>query len=340
MSKLALCAVVCAIFVQGCGGGHSVSVDQLKSSEIDALCDRLVRCGDVADKAFCVAVYDQLFNDGTLKADQANGSISYDDKLAGECIDALGGASCDPTTQDNRVEPQSCKDAVKGNRHAGDACYNDLQCSSGSCNITNTTCGMACCAGTCAMDPPAAVAIGQSCASAPCVDGAYCDGTSTCAALIAIGGTCTTDNACAYGSVCAGTTTMTCTATPKAGDACLQHQGGTDCVVTGLVCDATTHCVALLDKGATCDPNAPMCKEDLYCDTTTTQCTARPGDGATCDPNVGCAPPDTCVVTGTATTGTCTAPMANGAACQNDSDCQSNFCDTTMSKCADPTVCS
>jgi hypothetical protein len=333
MTRLGICAFVCAIFVQGCGGGSSsVPVGQVKDSEINEICDRLVRCGAVADKAFCVAAYEQIFNDSSLTAGVANGSISYDDKLAGECLDALGGASCDPSSQDNRVEPQACKDAIKGNRHMGDACYFDTQCSSDSCNITNTNCGMACCAGTCNADPPTAVAIGQSCATAPCVDGAYCNSAQTCAALVAIGGTCTGDSDCAYGSVCAGSTTLACAATPKAGDACLMHNGGNDCVVTGLICDSTTHCAALLDKGATCDPQAPLCKEDLMCDPTSMKCVNYAADGAACSQTQPCAPPDHCAITGT--TGTCTAPSPTGTACTNSSDCQSDNCDTTTNLCA------
>jgi hypothetical protein len=336
MTRLGICAVVCAIFVQGCGGGSSVSLDQFKDQDINTLCDRLVRCGVVSDKAFCVAVYQQLYNDANLKAGVANGSISYDPNLAGQCLDTLDGASCDPSSMDSRVEPQACKDAVKGNRHPGDACYFDLQCSSDTCNITNPNCGMACCAGMCGPDPAAPAAIGSSCAMTTCVDGAYCDATQKCAALLAIGMSCQSNNECAYGSVCAGATTPVCTATPKAGDPCINQFGTNTCVADGLLCDATTHCVGLLDKGATCDPQNSACKGDLACDPTTMKCTVFPSDGQPC--TTGCQPPDTCVINGTA--GTCTPPQANGAACQNSRQCTSGFCDPTTNMCATATVCS
>jgi hypothetical protein len=335
MTRLALICVL----VSACGG---VGVNDLKNQEIDALCDRLARCGQISDKQTCIDVYNRLFNDDQLKAGVGNGSITYDDGKAGDCIDAIRGESCDLSSKDNRVEPESCKDAVKGTRKQGDPCYFNGECTSNSCAAPTGTCTMACCAGTCNADPPAAVAIGKSCADAPCVDGAYCDDTTTCVALIAQNAACASSSNCTYGTICAGQTgALTCTPTPKAGDTCLLEDGAfATCSTEGLDCDSTNHCVALLDKGATCGDATPPCKGDLTCDPSTLKCGSPPADGQACTDQ--CASPDHCVINGTTGQGTCTAPLANGMPCQSSSDCNSNFCDQSQQTpvCADRTVCS
>jgi hypothetical protein len=336
MTRLALlCALVAA-----CGG---ISINDLKSSEIDALCDRLVRCGQVASKQECIDLYDRVFSDAQLKAGVGNGSITYDDGKAGDCVDALRGESCDDASKDARVLPQACKDAVHGNRKQGDPCYFGAQCTSQKCTPPTGTCTMTCCAGTCAADPPAPAAIGQSCMTAACVDGSYCDATQTCVALIAANAACTSSTQCTYGTLCAGasTTALACTPTPKAGDPCA-NEGGSfpTCDTIGLACDATNHCVALLDKGATCDPNANLCKGDLMCDATAHTCQQRPGTGQPC--TTVCAEPDTCKIDTTTGAGTCVAPLANGMQCQSSNDCASTYCDQSKAPavCADKTVCS
>jgi hypothetical protein len=334
MTRLGLSVLACALFVTGCGG---VSVNDLKTKDIDALCDRLVRCGAISSKAVCVAAYSQFLDDKQLKAGVANGSIKYDDGKAGDCIDALSNESCDASSKDARVQPQACTDAIKGNRKQGEMCYFGGQCTSGSCTPPQT-CTMACCAGTCDMDPPAAVAVGQSCEAAPCVDGAYCDATAVCAALIPEGQACQSSFECSYGTVCAGTTTMVCTKAPKVGDPCLVGTGGNACVVTGLRCDSTMHCAQLLDPGATCDPQNNLCKQDLLCDATSLKCTTLPTDGQPC--TQACSPPDRCVIPQGAQTGTCMPLLSNGSTCTSSDDCASGFCDTgATNTCIDEMVC-
>ncbi len=332
MTRLAL---LCA-FVAACGG---ISIDDFKNQEIDAFCEREVRCGVIADKAACVASLEQTPSDAQLKAGVGNGSITYDGGKAGDCVDAIRNESCDRTSMSYRVSPQACEDAAKGNRKQGDPCYFDQQCTSRSCAPPTGTCTMTCCAGTCDPDPPAAAAIGQSCMNVACVDGAYCDQTQTCVALIAANAACTSNNQCTYGTLCAGpsTTSLTCTPAPKAGDACVK-QGGMfpTCDVDGLQCDATQHCVALLDQGAVCGAGQPSCKGGLMCDPTAHTCQPLPGDGQAC--TTGCAAPDHC----DQTSGTCVPPLANGTQCTGNQQCQSDFCDQSQQPavCATKTVCS
>ena len=332
MTRLALlCALVAA-----CGG---ISLNDLKNEEVDAYCDRLVRCGSIGDKAQCVAQLGLLFNDAQVVAGVGNGSITYDDGSAGDCVDAIRNESCDKSSQGYRVAPASCKNIIHGNRKQGDPCYFNQQCTSGSCAPPTGPCTMTCCAGTCNADPPAAVAIGQSCSMAPCVDGAYCDQTQTCVALIAANAACTSNNQCTYGTLCAGAspTALVCTPTPKAGDPCVNQSGSfPTCDTEGLMCDATHHCVGYLDKGATCDPQQSACKGGFLCDATSMTCQLPPGTGQACTGS--CIAPDHC----DQTSGTCVAPLPNGMQCGGAEECQSDFCDTSQmpAVCATKTVCS
>lgn len=333
-----LAVLLCAALV-GCGGG-SISINDLKGAVADSNCDRLVRCGAVSSHDACVALLNSFFNEDELQADVANGTVKYDGEKAQSCLDALGGSSCDVSQKDNRVTPQDCIDAIKGTVADGGSCKNDGQCISQSCNVP-TNCGQACCAGTCDPTPPKAVAIGQSCATAPCVDGAYCDTSATCAALVASGAACTGDDMCAYGTVCAGATgSTTCVAAPKAGDTCLTRvSGGNKCVQTGLACDATNHCIKLLASGATCDPQAALCQEDLACDPTAMTCGGLPGNGQPC-PGFECSPGNYCQVDAQFNPTTCAPLKDDNAACQQSFECKSGSCDQTAHTCTAATVCS
>lgn len=339
MTRLGLSVVAASLgaaFLFGCGGGGSVKVENLGDAVADSACDRLERCGAIADHATCVAIYKTLINEDNIIAGVNAGLITYDGGKAQECLDALSGASCDPSAMDERVLPQACTDAIKGTVADGGACKNSDECKSGSCELT--TCTMACCPGTCNPTPPAKVAIGQSCSAAPCVDGAFCNSSTVCAALLAAGQSCTSDDECTYGTVCAGATgAETCTAPPKAGDPCLTHNGGHSCISTGLQCDATMHCATLLGANAACDPQAPLCKFDLACDATAKTCGPLPAVGAACAGE--CAPGAYCQFNQTTGGGTCTAAKADGQACQSDNECTSSNCDATSNTCTTRTTC-
>jgi hypothetical protein len=325
-------AALCGMLI-GCGGG-SVAIDDLGSSLIDAQCDHYVACGEISSHDECVALLGQGASFDELVGSVNAGLVDYDGAKAQSCLDSFGGLSCDPSLEENRVPNQDCIEAVKGTVADGGACKNSNECVSGSCALTS--CTMACCPGTCDPTPPAPADIGQSCATTSCVDGAFCNASGTCAALLAAGATCQSDNQCAYGTVCAGATALTCMAPPqKAGDACISRSGSPDCVIEGLYCGAGNKCAAYKDSGATCDPSNP-CMFDLACNST---CGALPQIGDAC-PQFQCDGGAYCQIdttTGTATT--CAALKADGATCAQSSECDSAFCDTTTTKCAAPTSC-
>lgn len=325
-------AALCGILI-GCGGG-SVSIDDLGSAVIDAQCDHYVQCGEISSHDACVALLSQGFNFDELVQSVNQGLVSYDGEKAQSCLDTLSGLSCDPSVEENRVAIPDCDEAIKGTVADGGACKNSNECVSGSCAVT--TCTMACCPGTCNPSPPALAPIGQSCSTTNCVDGAYCNASAVCAALLDPGATCTGDNECGYGTVCAGATTLTCISPPqKAGDACISRSGSPDCVIDGLYCNSSNKCANYLDSGATCGATDP-CMFDLACNST---CGALPAIGDNC-PQFQCAAGAYCQVdttTGMATT--CAALKADGATCAQSSECDSAFCDSNTSKCAAPTSC-
>jgi hypothetical protein len=335
-------AALCGGLLIGCGGG-SVDIKDLGSAIISAQCDHYVKCGEIASHDICVALLSQGFSADEIVGSVNAGKVKYDGSLAQDCLDAISGESCDPSAEDNRVTPQACIDAIKGTIADAGACANNNECISGSCNPgTNTG---TCPAGTCDPTAPAAAKIGAACGTQgtsfiACVDGAYCNTSNQCAALLASGQTCTADNQCAYGTVCSGTgTALTCNKPPqKAGDACIQHNGGADCVITGLYCNGSNACAGYADSGATCSATVP-CKFDLNCDGTAMKCGALPDAGGNC-PNFSCSPGNYCqtdMTTGNPTT--CAALKANGTACTGGNECQSGNCDATSMQCAAITSC-
>ncbi len=329
--------ILIGVVIAACGGGSGggpIPIDELPQQVIDALCGFEVRCGAVSSEAICIAEFEQELNTADVVAGVHDGKITYDANLARQCLDAYNTMSCDATAQSVRVQPQACKDAVKGTVADGGMCEADQVCISELCNAPS--CQAACCPGTCDPTPPLPAAIGQSCAGTTCVDGAFCN-NSTCAALLAAGASCQSDSQCAYGTMCAGATSPVCAAPPKLGDPCANDSGSTmaRCSDVGQFCDATNHCVAKLDTGATCDPTMfGWCKGDLQCDAATMKCDALPAISATCTGS--CAPGAFCDL---GTTGTCKALEANDTACTSSQECMSNNCDSTSQKCADRPVC-
>jgi hypothetical protein len=327
-------AALCAVMSFGCG--RSVDLNNLHDEDLDALCDQLLRCGEVSSHDTCVALLDRVLSTARIEAGAKAGAIKYDADKAGECLDAIADQSCDPASKNARIQPQACTDAIKGTRKQGESCFFGGECETKSCTLPGT-CTMACCAGTCDPPPPPDAAIGQPCEAAPCVEGAYCNAAGTCAALIAEGQACEFDDECAYDTSCIGATgAKTCKRSPKIGDPCLDDGGALTCIVGGTGCDATMHCVARLDAGATCDPQRSLCKGDLICDATSNKCSAAPGTGQPC--TIGCAAGNYCEL-GTTGSGTCQKLKADGQACMRGGECDSNNCDATSKTCTVPQVC-
>ena len=142
-----------------------------------------------------------------INASQAQGRVSYDAEASGTCIDSLKAMTCDEFKQGIGGNMAACMAFIMPKVAQGGACTQDFECTTGNCEGADVSVDPPV-DGTCAAAPTLA-AIGTSCATTSCVDGAYCDSTtSTCVARKAAGETCTSDNECV--NTC-DTTTDTCT---------------------------------------------------------------------------------------------------------------------------------
>lgn len=322
MTYLKRMGVLLAGVLAACGGSDSVSLDELPDALASAQCERLVRCGLYTSAADCEAAIN--FNITEIQHSVEAGRVAYDGEAVAECLDTLGSASCDLTTESARVTPQSCKDAIKGAVAAGGTCYDSGDCQSARCDLPD--CGNACCMGTC-QDGPAEVTVGQSCADAPCDDRSFCQ-NGTCQALLASGAACQGSDECGFGLMCGNDA---CTAAAHRGDACVDG----DCAEIGDRCDSTDHCAALVAVGGACSGGIAGlfdCQRPLVCNDTTLKCEAAPTAGQACQffcgGNLFCNDQNTCE-----------APRADGAACGSNSECASDFCDDVTSKCAALPLC-
>jgi hypothetical protein len=323
-------AALIAAAAAGCGGG-SIDINDLGPAVADSTCQYYVSCGLFSTVDDCKTFFGNNSIDPQLLADVEAGLIDYDGGAAKDCLDALASASCNQGDESSRTTPSSCDDAFSGTVADGGACFVSDECVSSNCVVPG--CGMACCAGTCGPADPPPAAIGQSCEATFCVDGAYCDQTATCAALLPADSACQGDSQCAYGLLCLGA--GTCQAPHDVGEDCITGGSAPECGLLGVVCDTTTNkCMRYLAENAACDPQVGGCQPFFFCDQTTMVCTSYPKVGQACPDGI-CAPGGFC----DQTSQMCLGPQANGQTCSSDSQCQSNYCDLTSSVCADPVVC-
>jgi hypothetical protein len=314
--------MVCAV---GCGGG--VAIEDYGDALADAFCERFARCGGIESRAVCREI---LGDPGSyfieLQHAVADGSVIYDEEAMEECLDALASASCDRTAANARVEPQACRDALRGTVADGGACAIGAQCISGGCD--NPSCGMACCTGTCEPTVTEA-AIGQACGTntARCVEGAFCNVNLTCQALLRANEPCIVDAQCGYGLYCEGTTD-TCKDAPNVGDACPADE----CADLGTYCNAAGTCARMARRGERCEGSGGCVVPNL-CNPGSLTCVPPPGVGQPCD--FVCAVGAYCEEA----TDTCVALKADGQPCQVGDECASNFCDEATALCGRPPVC-
>ena len=229
------------------------------------------------------------------------------------CAAALPGEACTDFLAGTVVA--ACQPKA-GQGADGTPCVASAQCASTYCAVPkNAACG------TCAPPPKA----GDSCAATgACGAGLACLAiTSVCVAEVGQGGTCDKNHPCATGSSCVGTrTNSTCQPTgASAGVTCdPSERTAPGCERTlGLYCNATTgkcEMATLVGPGQPCGvvPGGfAICTGGGACQLSTTTpktgtCVAPVADGAPCDPQGGaCLSPARCVVT-TGTAGTCRLP--------------------------------
>lgn len=342
---LSVTAFSCIGDDDGDGSGY-VLATEIQSAYRDANCTFLTNCGLFPDKATCLTANQSGSSsfslDPNIVAAIGAGRVYYNGSNVKACFDALAARSCDETAESARVTPLACRIVLSGTVPSNESCTIDQECISQQCSSggSGNSCAMGLCIGDVA---PIFVQaqIGENCSSSSgCVAGAYCDQLNgECVAHKAQGAACNLAAECAYGLSCVGTTgTRTCGPLPSVGESCsaggLCRDQGTYCKYDSLTGMSTCTQVGL--AMATCTSTS-QCSPYYPCNFTAGQCTEGPGLGDPC----GSAQ---CFEAGTYcdnNTSTCTALKSNGATCNSDDECSSDFCDQNQATplCAQPTVC-
>jgi len=307
-------------------GGGALTAASLPGAYINAVCNTYVRCGLVSDVATCRGLDLDVEIDPELLAAVENGTVLFDESEARQCLASLGGATC----TENALEADSghCDLVFSGTVAGGGACAINAQCISQQCSLTNCPAD-GCCTGMCVGDtPPTPTLIGDSCATAGCDEG-FCDeNTSLCTARQPSGASCLSDNEC-LSDFCTGT----CTTLPGLGEPCTANSQGADCDSLGLYCGASGTCEAFALEGESCGQTA-VCSPVYQC--LAGSCELRPTLGDSCSPNTSldCIDSSWC----DPATLRCTAPKADGANCQNSSECAGD-CDFDTLMCVTDPIC-
>jgi hypothetical protein len=296
MRALVALGVVCA----GCGpSSYGEFRDQLAARA----CSHAVRCGVVgaSETARCPAPAAlALTAAGRIDVGTAVGAgrLSFDSLAAQNCLDAMGGAPCDPAAADVALR-HACHAVIQPRVATGGACDGDEECVGGRC-------------------------IGA-------VPG--CSGR--CVAYASPGAACLPDGG-APGESCDPTVQFCGAATPGAPLTCQRHkQAGQPCAADSecafdLVCREKCVNLPRPGQGASCGPD--LCKNGTRCDRT---CVALLGANAACTTPDACADGLTCLALADAAPGTCKPwhdvgqpcmPAARVTGCPQSQSCDASTC--------------
>jgi hypothetical protein len=273
-----------ALGSDGGGGGpvgdSGLTTDQACTTAGMAVCGKISACspfllqenfGDVAtcSRRFALSCAAQLEAPG-MPVGPDFVSACYAALAAGTCADYFAG-----------VLPPACKPQPAGTRAVGDVCMSNWQCANDSCRTTE---GSQC--GTCA----ALATVGQSCATADCEPGLFCNTNHYCHPYGAVGTACNTEHPCRYPLTC------------KAGLCAAGDTLGATCVTSPQTCD--------LWHGLLCNPVTKKCDTIVQVQAGAVCGVGTDGIAHACTGGASCNRPSM-----TATSGTCVAPAADGQAC-------------------------
>lgn len=319
-----------------CGDNlRPLAVDDYPAAAREALCHRLVRCGEIESLEICRAT-----NLGVTLAFTASeraafdaGTIVYNALTARDCVDDLADQSCDTTSDSFRNGPGACDAIVAGTLGDGERCAFDLECRSRDCVVP--ACGEACCTGHCVGDARVLPGANEPCPGFACAPGAVCDrSTRTCVALQPAGAACTFLYQCDYGLLCVD---HKCSALPALGERCTSV-----CRDAGATCGENTHsCIPAGLRGAACTIGSGLsaCSPIYLCDRTS-HCSAGLALGQPCGLGDRCADVDAfCDAPLAGGDGVCALPGPNGAPCTRDAGCTSFYCNPFTLRCAPEPVC-
>jgi hypothetical protein len=300
-------AIACGDSTSGAGGGTSgtgtgsvtgagsTGTGSSTQSCTDVTSARCMQLDSCSNTALTTSRY------GTLQVCQARGLANCETSQAAPntgtspaaaeaCATALGTESCDDFFNNN--PPADCQ-AKMGTLLSGAPCSFAAQCNTGYCNTPHASvCGV------CGAEP----AVG-----APCTIESDCDkdqtcvkATATCQTRVAQNGACGASAPCAAGLSCVGATMAAMGACKPAG------------ATIGVACDPKKKTEAGCDgdKGLFCDSGTMLCAKETFA-------APRQPCGFIGTMEVGCSAGGLCVIPGTAAAGTCIAPAADGAACDD-----------------------
>ncbi|MBS2027423.1 MAG: hypothetical protein JST54_05905 [Deltaproteobacteria bacterium] len=237
-----------------------------------------------------------------------------------ECLPPAGGSGNGFCVK----PPGSCSGVCQAGANVGDSCTNGV-CLTGYCNFTTNVC-------------TAFIAEGGDCSTNfegcdPSIDHCTFSGTGeTCSPLGGSGAPCTTSSDCAAGLACPappdGGFQSVCITAATDGQACTVQFGGQGNCATGLACLGGTCSTSSPGLGGRCGSYA-YCNQG-YCQNPTGSvgtCTAKLAQGAACTPS------DECSGTLSCQNGTCQPLPSNGQPClavSNSQTCRGgDYCDST-----------
>lgn len=327
----------------GGGGGDTSDPGAACEEYAKAELGSLQRCAGETLPADVVAGYVAQFKSLCAEALSLPGTGETPQQLSA-CSAAQSSVSCHSSQQ-----PAACVTPT-GSLADDSPCNTGAQCKSGVCVISNSSMvlpdgGVTTTDNTCGKCTPS-VALGQACggtSSAQCAPGGDCvGGLCVAVASVDIGGACNGSEDCKSGLACVS---QKCAALGDVGAACQFAENCKDGLVcssqkcatpvalggackaidecaTGLVCDSgTMKCasITLASPGGACSLKAPVVTCAIgACNVTdlahfTGTCPTLIADGQPCDTadkTKRCGYLSSCKTTGTATTGTCTPPLA------------------------------
>ena len=269
-----------------------LTADQACDQMAHAMCQRVSDCAPPALPLFYVDMATCLDRVKLgCTKDQEDADITRTPDDIAASAQALPGATCDDLLA--KVLPTACQ-TQPGTRLNGEGCGASLQCMSAHCEITAGNCG------TCA---PRSTATGTCTSDDGCVVGLVC-ANKKCVAPGAVGAACSDNNPCRANLNCDKNTAI-CETLQPAGTLCGGNAGVCD-VYHGAACNvfkaqANQDCetLSVATGGNPCgivNGGLTLCVLNNSCTALVNGVCPNPAmDGAACDSNVHCVPPASCV---------------------------------------------
>ncbi len=281
----------------------AVEGSDLRTEELDARCEYLVRCGFMPSRDVCVASSSP--DPGLVQAVGATSfeRAAYDEEAAAVWLDTLRNLGCEATVANGRALADARAGVFGGRVQVGGACFADEECEGRAvCDRAACPADQLCCTGSCVEQR--VLTVGETCPvatqgeriTAVCEDAAYCrvpadDGggepptEGTCAARVDNGLPCDALNGCLDGQRCNVGDSGNCYQLAASGGMCNPDLQQGSCLEFNEVCSANSStCVAAPGPGEACVLG--QCIGHALC--VDGACVARLTAGEACDGSVPC----------------------------------------------------